>query len=110
MEGEVRPMNHDDDMRSVVWTLSARGEQLMVRMRATERSMTGLMLDLRAEPGAGFERSVSELASLIYAAPAADAESVTLTLVGPGGRRTIHGRSRVLDLLATVQPMGTEAA
>jgi uncharacterized protein (DUF58 family) len=106
VEGEVRPMNYDDDPRSIVWTLSARGGDLMVRTRAGERNLTGLNLDLRMEPGEAFEARVSELATRLYDVPGTDHDSFSLTIVDHEGRKRIYGRNRILDSLALVQAEG----
>ncbi|HUP56434.1 MAG TPA: DUF58 domain-containing protein [Bdellovibrionota bacterium] len=106
LEGEVRPMNYDDDVRSVVWTLSSRGGDLMVRMRASDRHLEGLTLDLRTAGGPDFETRVSALATRVYELPANDTEAVGLTLVDWEGKRHLRGRTRVLDCLATIRPLG----
>jgi uncharacterized protein (DUF58 family) len=108
LEGEVRPMNDDDDPRSIVWTLSARGGDLMVRMRASETQVTGLNLDLRAEPGEVFEAAISELASKVYESPAADSDSFSLSVVDRDGKKRIFGRSKILDCLALARAEGAE--
>lgn len=106
LEGEVRPMNYDDDPRSIVWTLSARGGDLMVRTRSGVRQLSGLTLDLRANAGDVFERRISELASQIYEVPLAASDSLSLTVLDHSGRKKIHGRSRILDSLALAKAEG----
>jgi uncharacterized protein (DUF58 family) len=102
-------MNFDDDPRTIVWTLSARGGDLMVRMRAAEKHLTGLSLDLRTEAGDTFEKAVSTLASLVYETPGAEGDNVALTIFDHQGRRKIYGRHRVLDCLAMAEPLGRES-
>ena len=107
MPGEVRPMTTDDDYRSVVWTLSARGTDPVVRPRGTDRPTPGVSLDLRTQEGPGFEAEVSRAATELYVADqhgggdAADAAS--LEIIDWNGRRKVYGRGRSLDELAVTR-------
>jgi uncharacterized protein (DUF58 family) len=107
LEGEIRPMNHDDDPREIVWTLSARGGDLMVRTRSGVRQLNGLTLDLRTEPGEPFETRISELASRMYEVPVSESDSFSLTVLDHDGKRRLHGRARILDCLALAKAEGT---
>lgn len=101
-EGEVRPMNHDDDYRAVVWTLSARGSDPMIRMRRKPEKNSDVTLDLRCAPGEGFEKRVSLAGDAFHGE---EAEG-TLTLLLRKGRKTLRGKNRVLNELAVIEPEG----
>jgi uncharacterized protein (DUF58 family) len=104
-EGEVRPMTHEDDARGVVWTLSAKGSQWMVRSRRAEDRSPELALDLRCEAGEEFEKKIVRAASPFFVTHT-EQDSSTLLLIESSGRRKIIGRKRVLDTLATIRAEG----
>lgn len=107
-EGEVRPMTPDDDCRSIVWTLSARGGEPLVRPRHSGSGEVEVTLDLRGEAGDPFEAAVARAAEPFHLQGRFGDRSTggTLTLIDHRGRRKIHGRERALDLLARAQPAG----
>lgn len=116
VEGEIRPMTPDDDWRSVVWTLSARGGDPVVRARGAEQVEPAVVLDLRGtKPGPELERKISEAASTFYAGhPLGQAPDVsgggTLVLIDESGKRRIQGAALSLDQLAVVGLESKEAA
>lgn len=116
VEGEIRPMAPDDDWRSVVWTLSARGGDPVVRARGAEQEDPAVVVDLRgARRGPELERKISAAASLFYAAqPMAQApdgaRGGTLVLIDDGGRRRFEGAGPSLDQLALVAAPPEEGA
>jgi uncharacterized protein (DUF58 family) len=105
-EGEVRPMTWDDDYRHVVWTLSARGTEPLVRQRRSESQDEKLVLDLRTEAGTSLENRIRDLAQVFYSDAGEEGKTWSLTLVDWEGARTYHGRKDSLDQLALAQAQG----
>lgn len=108
VDGEVRPMNQDDDYRLVVWPLSVKGTGPLVRMRKSEKQAPELLLDLRAEPGEVFERKITEIARKFYGPSSmpSTSDGGSLTLLNDQGRRRVNGSKNALDLLSVVQATG----
>ena len=108
VEGEIRAMNPDDDWRSVVWTLSARGGDPVVRSRGAEQLDPAVILDLRGtQPGPELERKISAAASAFYASssPGQAVDGTrggTLLLIEDGGKRRFQGMILALDQLALI--------
>ena len=103
-EAEVRPYVVGDDPRLIVWTLSARGTEPMVRVRRRSQGSVSATLDLRTPPGEEFEKQVIHAAKRFHDQES-DSEAV-LTLVGRNGTRKIRGRRQALDQLALVEAEG----
>jgi uncharacterized protein (DUF58 family) len=107
-EGEIRTFNHDDDYRSIVWTLSAKGGDPLVRARGAERKRAEVTLDLRGTTGlpeAEFEAQIRIAARPFHELDDAFAEA-RLVLVSAQGKRGFNGRIRALDALARVNRAG----
>jgi uncharacterized protein (DUF58 family) len=110
-EGEIRAYTQDDDYRSIVWTLSAKGMDPVVRNRGSSSRRRDAVLDLRMEPGDAFEEHVSRIAGALHA-PLRDSDEergVSLTVQEWGGKRVIRGRARALNELALTQAQGEQA-
>lgn len=97
-DGEVRPYAPDDDSRMIVWTLSARGGEPVVRPRRAVVGSGEITLDLRQPPGEEFERLVVDAAQ-----PFHESQDRVLVLVGANGKRKVHGQAKALTELATVE-------
>ena len=105
LEGEIRPMNPDDDVRAVVWTLSARGLGPLVRARGREHGEAAVILDLRTvDTAATGERRISAAASAFYGTSELLAGiGGSLVILDARGRRTIQGAAEALDHLAELR-------
>lgn len=103
-EGDVRPFVQGDDPRLIVWRLSSRGGEPVVRSRRSPDWREDPRLDLRTPAGPGFETEVIRAAGAFYQDETGD--TGTLTLVGHAGTRRILGRARALDELAVIQAEG----
>jgi uncharacterized protein (DUF58 family) len=108
-EGEVRPFTFEDDSRLIVWTLSQKGGDAMVRSFRSPRSTPDVVLDLRRSAGAEFEQKVAEAARPFHD-ERENVAAATLTLVGWKEKRRIRGRERALNELALVQAEGERHA
>ena len=104
-------MNYDDDPRSIVWTLSARGGDAYMNCACARpsESVTGLSLDLcenRARRD-GFEklsRCPKHRDTNVTRSSTSDSDSGILRAhccITATEERRIHGRTRILDSLAT---------
>ena len=100
-EDEIRPMLAEDDYRSIVWTLSNKGLDPVVRLRKSERPTSAIVLDLRVPKGEDFEDLVSQVARRIYFLP--ESQSSALTLLRSEGKNVFYGKISILNQLATVQ-------
>ena len=98
-------MNYEDDLRMIVWTLSAKGADPFVRLRKAEGLNPEVRLDLRAVDSTDFERKVSHAADAFYRVPERS-EQGTLVIVGAQGARKIRGRETILNELAVIEPSG----
>lgn len=103
-EAEVRPYVIGDDPRLIVWTLSARGTEPMVRLRRRNQGSATATLDLRQGSGEAFENAIREAARQFHEQET-EGEAV-LTLVGRRGTRKVRGRKQALDQLALIEPEG----
>jgi uncharacterized protein (DUF58 family) len=104
-EGEARPLAPEDDARHILWKLSARGGDPVVRpRRADERE---LRFRLRADQvNETVEAEIRRIAGELYAASSrGDLSESLLELDLPGGRRRHRGHRAILDALAVC---GTE--
>lgn len=106
-DGEIRTYDPSDDSRMIVWTLSAKGQGPLVRVRRREQETPRIRLDLRAEAGEEFERDVLAAARHFHESRGGDEgfESI-LILTDHGGSRKIRGRIAVLDELARARALG----
>lgn len=100
-EGEVRPLQFGDDYRDVVWTLSAKRGEPLVRQRQNQQPTSEWILDLRKNPGADFEQEVSRIAEQFYRKGEG-----SLILVDWTGHRRVEGYRESLNALALVQAKG----
>lgn len=103
-EGEIRPFTQDDDPRTIVWTLSARGMGPMVRVRRAEKKEPEARIDLRQEPGEVFETQLKKAAQAFLVDE--QEQSGNLLLVTQGGNRRLRGRKNCLDRLALAEAEG----
>ncbi len=102
-EGEIRPKNHDDDSRMIVWPLSVKGTDPVVRMRRSEEHSPHLTLDLRTQSEPHFENLIKTIAQP-YHQQNMNTEEGILIVVNVDEKKIIHGKKNVLNFLATVQP------
>jgi uncharacterized protein (DUF58 family) len=111
MDGEVRALNYGDDYRLIVWPLSAKGTEPLVRVRKSEKTSPEAVLDLRTSPGEAFETRIRETAHKFYSQEhiPAKTDAGSLTLIDQNGKRQILGSKNVLDELATIQASGDAA-
>ena len=103
-QDEIRPMLLDDDYRSIVWTLSNKGSEPVVRARKAEKQSARVVLDVRGGPGPQFEEMVSSAAFTFYQAE--DPLTCTLVILHQHGRKIWRGRLTILNQLAIVQAQG----
>ncbi len=103
-DAEIRPFNEDDDIRSIVWTLSSKGTGPVVRVRRSEQPDPEVTLDLRSSPkGDELEAKVRAAAQPFYTL-ADHITGGTLNLVTREGKKRIQGRNSALNELALAQP------
>lgn len=101
-DGEVRAMNHDDDSRMIVWTLSAKGTDPLVRIRRSESEDPQVVLDLTLFTE-NFEEKVQQTALPFHQQILAhDFHGGVLTILRGQGKKKIHGAKQALDELATL--------
>ena len=100
-DGEIRPLQQGDDYRDVVWTLSAKRGEPLVRLRQGNRTVREVALDLRQDPGLKFESQISFVSEVFYR----EGEGVLLILDW-GGVRRVEGAKAALDSLAMIQATG----
>jgi uncharacterized protein (DUF58 family) len=100
-DGEVRPYAPDDDCRLIVWPLSARGGEPLVRMHRSAEDSPDVILDARCAPGPEFERRVRAAAQPFYRG--GDSTSGMLVVLEREGPRRFHGQRRALDALALIE-------
>jgi hypothetical protein len=100
-QNEVRPMLPEDDFNSIVWTLSSKGSDPVVRMRRSEDPSPEVVLDIRCQPGPTFEKKVSSAALPFYRTQ--ENHSGTLIILGSSGKKILHGRIAILNKLAVIQ-------
>ncbi|MBC7690620.1 MAG: DUF58 domain-containing protein [Methylotenera sp.] len=103
-EGEIRPFQPDDDYRLIVWPLSVKGQDPIVRLRRSEKGGQQVRLDLRVEATAEFEKTVVAVAQKFYA-PTSQIASLILT--DWSGTRRVQGNRKALDQLATLEACGS---
>ncbi len=109
-EGEIRPFTSEDDYRLIIWPLSAKGSEPLVRMRRSEQEGQELTLDLRTDGGEAFEANVRQIAHRFHAIGSSKSmaqDNSGLVLVDWNGRRKFRGKIQVLNQLAQVQPSGS---
>ncbi len=104
-DGEIRPYDFMDDSRMIVWTLSAKGQGPMVRIRRRDQGRNQVTLDLRAAPGPDFEASVSRAAAPFHESD--DSVEATLMILSRAGARKFRGRRPCLDALAISDAEGS---
>jgi len=104
-DGEIRPYDYMDDSRMIVWTQSAKGQGPMVRIRRRDQGRNQVTLDLRAEPGPGFEQSVSQAAAPFHESD--DTAEAVLVVLSHSGARKFRGRRPCLDALAVSDAEGS---
>lgn len=103
-EGEIRPIQAGDDYRDVVWTLSLKRGEPVVRPRHQVEQGGEVVLDLRQDAGPEFEKKISEAADTFY-----KLGDGVLTLIDHQGKRRVEGSRACLDTLACVQAAGRAA-
>lgn len=108
-EGEIRSKTFEDDARMIVWPLSAKGTDPVVRVRRNESRSANLILDLRSSSGDHFEKIIQTTA-LPFHRLDANSEGGTLQVIGPSGKTVIRGKKEILDYLATVRPIESKKA
>jgi uncharacterized protein (DUF58 family) len=108
-DGEIRTKTYEDDSRMIVWPLSAKGTDPVVRVRRNENRSAHLVLDLRTSPGEDFEKAIQVIA-LPYHLLDANSEESTLQVISAAGRTVIRGKKDILDYLAIVQPSKAKKA
>jgi uncharacterized protein (DUF58 family) len=110
-DAEIRPFNEDDDIRSIVWTLSSKGTGPFVRVRRSEQPNPEVTLDLRlpVENSDAFEKRVRSSAQPFYGL-ADHISGGTLNLITRQGKKRIQGRNAALNELAIVDTSKKDAA
>jgi uncharacterized protein (DUF58 family) len=102
-EGEVRVFNQDDDARLIVWTLSARGNELLVRQSRSNAESPHIKLDLtQALDPTELEKKVIQAAQPFHLEQDHSFEG-TLVLIDGKSKTTVHGKDRALDQLALIR-------
>lgn len=101
-DDELRSYDSSDDVRKVVWTLSTRDENWVVRSHESEKS--GKMISLRRNvPDAEFEREVLKVASIFYTEQKISESQSTLVVRSSKGTVRLSGQKNVLNYLSTVE-------
>jgi uncharacterized protein (DUF58 family) len=108
-EGEIRSKTYEDDARMIVWPLSAKGSDPVVRVRRNESRSAHLVLDLRTISGEAFEKAV-QVTALPFHKLDLNSEGGVLQVISTSGRTVIRGKREILDYLATVQPTESKKA
>ncbi len=102
VEGEARPFQEGDDLRRVIWSVSAKGESLWVRPYQPPRLAPRVRFDCRGSEGAEFEGRVRDAARQFHEAVETAEPEGELELVS-GRTRRIRGSRPALDALAKVR-------
>lgn len=103
-EGEVRAYTYEDDCRNIVWTLSEKGMGPMVRTQRSKQAQPRVVLDLRHEPGPGFEAAVVQAAQVFHTPANSDGN---LIVIDETGSRSFQGKVSALNYLAIAQAKAT---
>ena len=111
-EGEIREFSAGDDYRDVVWALSLKRRDPLVRVRRQTGEQKEAILDLRQDPGKKFEQEVRLAAKKFYSDIHSLQEihakdSAKLTIVTWQAQQIYHGSLNCLDALAEVVPQGS---
>ncbi len=105
-DAEVRLYNSDDDARLIVWTLSGKGTEPVVRKKVEENPDTLLRLDLRVPGSEAFEKEICRLATSVYRSGRAAEGDVRLVAVSHANTTRVSGYKAVLDYLAGARAEG----
>jgi len=108
-DGEIRPMDFNDDLRFAAWGPSSRGDEIFIRVRRLSINQTEVFLDLRSEAGEEFESKVREAASSFYEKMSSENEK-TLILFDGKTKKRIFGRKNALDALSLIEPVAESRA
>jgi uncharacterized protein (DUF58 family) len=103
-DAEVRAYGPDDDIRSIIWKLSAKGLDPVARKSRVETPQARLTLRLAAASPGAFENEVGTVANSIYRAEELPGADVRLRVLGSKDKKTFVGRVPALNYLATAQP------
>jgi len=103
-DAEVRAYGPDDDIRSIIWKLSAKGLDPVARKSRVESPQARLTLHLATSSPGAFENEVGTVANSIYLAEEAPGADIRLRVVGANSKKIFVGRLASLNYLATVQP------
>jgi uncharacterized protein (DUF58 family) len=103
-DAEIRPYAPDDDVRSIVWKLSAKGQDPVTRKGRLDTPQVHLSLNLAESEGVAFENEVRTVASSIYCSDSQPGTDIRLRILGSQSRRILLGRVPSLNFLATVRP------
>ncbi|MCM2278173.1 MAG: hypothetical protein NDJ89_08865 [Oligoflexia bacterium] len=108
-DDRIRPFAPGDDFRSIVWTLSSKEPEPLVRARAGGNPAARPFLDPRGLAEPDLEARISEIAKTLYETAPEEASAVTLTLLRGAGedtgtRQVTRGLERSLDALALLKP------
>ena len=101
-ESEIRAMTHDDDARMIVWTLSARGGEPVVRNQKQPTESPEVTLDLSKIPPDEFEDSIKKTARWFYQLDGHSPDGI-LKVIDGESPRMIYGRHAALNELATLR-------
>ncbi|MBI3557479.1 MAG: DUF58 domain-containing protein [Deltaproteobacteria bacterium] len=104
---EIRAFNPgDDDARLILWKLSGKTDDPVVRKKVEENPDVLLTLDLRVPAGEAFEKEICRLANSIYRAGKAAESEVRLVARGQAKTTRVSGYKPVLDYLSAVRAEG----
>jgi len=99
--GELRVMIEGDDPRSIVWTLSAKKQEYIIRTRKNQEKPLELHLDLKKIPLAQVESAISSAATIFYEQTnELQKEACILYLRDELGQKKITRKDEALNALA----------
>lgn len=105
VEGEIRKYDWTDDARMIVANQSFRGLGPMVRNRRPILKEPEIVLDIRQNPGEGFELAIRKASTAFY-----QSENADLVILQGKGRKKIIGKQAALTALALLEPENQESA
>ena len=101
---EVRAYTPEDDVRNILWKLSAKGGDPVARKSRVEKPQALLTLHLNPSSPASFENEIGTVAHSIYQNDPHSSMDIRLRILSRAARKTLVGRVPALNYLATAQP------
>ncbi len=102
LDGEIRSVQPEEDFRDIVWTLTLKTGQPVARHRSSKKSVYKPIINLDENSDEAFEKSISEIATELFKS-SHEIQDATLEVRSTLGKKFVHGRSRILDFLSTVE-------